>query len=189
MEETQRKSNRDTSILLEIVRFAVIGVYGTLIDLAVEGWVTSMFAGLGTNVTNHVLVFLIQFAISLVGFLVATPATWSLTAIWGFRNVRKEDEVKAKSLKGSLQFALWSFFALLLGAVIQFIGYMTCIEWSGWGLDILNGFEFSKIFSGAGSPIFWAWIIVFVIRTSFTMVFNYLTRKFILYRAPKEGQQ
>ena len=189
MEEIQRKSNRDTSILWELIRFAVIGVYGTLIDMAVEGWVTSMFAGLNTNVSNHVLVFLIQFVISLIGFLVATPATWSLTAIWGFRNVRKEDEVKAKSLKGSLQFALWSFFGLLLGAVIQFIGYMTCIEWSGLGLDILNGFEFSKIFSGAGSPIFWAWIIVFVIRTCFTMVFNYLTRKFILYRAPKAEAQ
>lgn len=180
------KSKRDTSILLELIRFGVIGVYGTLIDLAVEGWVTSMFAGLQTGVTNHVLVFLIQFAISLVGFIVATPATWSLSAIWGFRNMRSDDEKKAKSLKGSLQFTMWSFFALLGGAVIQFLGYMTCIEWSGWNIDILNGFEFSKIFSGAGTSVFWAWITVFVIRTSFTMVFNYLTRKFILYRAPKE---
>lgn len=188
MDQASKKNSRDTSILWELIRFAVIGVYGTLIDLAVEGWVTSLFAGLHIGVTNHVLVFLVQFLISLVGFIVATPATWSLSAIWGFRNMRSDDEARAKSLKGTLQFTMWSFFALLGGAVIQFIGYMTCVEWSGWGIDILNDFEFSKIFSGAGTPVFWAWITVFVIRTAFTMVFNYLTRKFILYRAPAESK-
>ena len=188
MDENIKQSSRDTSILWELIRFAVIGVYGTIIDLAVEGWVTSMFAGLHLGITNHVLVFLIQFLISLIGFIVATPATWSLSAIWGFRNMRKEDENRAKSLKGSLQFTLWAFLALLGGAVIQFLGYMTCVEWSGWNIDILNDFEFSKIFSGGVNGTFWAWITVFVIRTSFTMVFNYLTRKFILYRAPKEEE-
>ena len=179
-------NNKHSGLFMELVRFAVIGVYGTLIDVAVEGWATSMFAGLHTNVTNHVLVFLIQFLISLVGFLVATPATWSLTSIWGFRNVRKDDEEKARTLKGSLRFTLLAFLVLLGGAVIQFLGYMICIEWSGWGIDILNGFEFSKIFTAEGSGTFWAWAIVFVIRTAFTMVLNYITRKFILYRAPKE---
>jgi len=186
MEEKNQKSFRDTSLILELVRFVVVGVYATLIDMAVEGWVTSMVGSMEHEITNHTLVFLLQFVISIIGFLVATPASWSLTAVWGFRNMRKDDEIRAKSLKGTLQFTLWAFLALVGGSIIQFLGYMICVEWSGWGIDILNDFEFSKIFSGAGTPVFWAWMIVFVIRTGFTMVFNYLTRKFILYRAPKE---
>ena len=168
---------------MEIVRFVVIGVYGTLIDLAVEGWMTSIFAGWSLGVTNHIAVFFIQFVISVIGFLVAVPASWSLTTVWGFRNVREEDEKRARTVKGVLRFGFWSFLALLIGAVIQFIGYMTCLEWSGWGIDILNDFNFSKIFSGAGSGVLWAWLTVFVIRTAVTMVWNYLTRKFILYRS------
>ena len=175
--------SRKKELFAEIIRFVVIGVYGTLIDLAVEGWMTSIFAGWKLGVTNHIAVFFIQFVISIIGFLVAVPASWSLTTVWGFRNVREDDEKKARTFKGVLRFGFWSFLALLIGAFIQFIGYMTCLDWSGWGIDILNDFNFSSIFSGAGTGVLAAWLTVFVIRTAVTMVWNYLTRKFILYRS------
>lgn len=170
-------------LLAELFRFLVIGVYGTLIDLAVEGWMTSLFSGWSKGVSNHIAVFFIQFLISVIGFIVATPASWSLTTVWGFKNVREDDEAKARTFKGTLRFAFWAFLALLIGAVIQFIGYMTCLEWSGMGIDILNDFSFNTIFSGEGTKVLWAWLTVFVIRTAVTMVWNYLTRKFIIYRA------
>ena len=180
--------NRDSSLFWELVRFVVVGVYGTLIDLAIEGWVTSMVADKVAG-ASHIGAFFIMFAISIVGFLVSTPASWSLTSVWGFRNVAKESEQKAKSFKGMLIFTFWSFLALLLGAVIQFFGYMICLEWSGWGINILGGFSFEKMFGTGGEiKIFFAWAVVLVIRTAFTMVFNYVTRKLFIYKAPKSAE-
>ena len=177
--------DKDKSLFLEIVRFVVIGVYGTIIDFAIEGWMTSLLSN-KTSGVGHVAAFFVMFLISVVGFLIATPATWSLTSIWGFRNVEKESEAKAKSLKGMFLFAFWAAMALLGGAIIQFFGYMICLEWSGWNINILGGFNFDVMFTQGHWEIFWAWAVVFVIRTAFTMVFNYLTRKFFIYKAPKE---
>lgn len=178
--------NSDNSIFWELVRFVVIGVYGTIIDFAIEGWLTSMIASKTEN-AGAVAAFFVMFAISVIGFLIATPATWSLTSIWGFRNVEKEAEAKARTLKGMIVFTVLAFLGLVLGAVIQFFGYMICLEWSGWGINILGGFSFDKMFGEGGNlNVLWAWLVVLVIRTAFTMVFNYVTRKLFIYKAPKQ---
>lgn len=182
---TRKAFDKDKSIFLELVRFVVIGLYGTLIDFAIEGWVTSMVSK-QTETMGHVAAFFVMFAISIVGFLVSTPATWSLSSIWGFRNVEKESEEKSRSLKGGLWFTFYAFLGLIGGAIIQFIGYMTCLEWTSLNINILGGFSFEKMFNQPGGlKIFFAWFVVLAIRTLFTMTFNYLTRKFILYKAPK----
>ena len=182
------KKTRDTSILLELIRFVIIGGYATLLDMAVEGWITSMLSS-KTAGAGHVAAFFWMFLISVAGFILATPANWSLSSVWGFRNVDAESEKTAKSYKGLLKFIFWSFLALVLGAFIQFIGYMTCIEWSGWNIDILGGFSFEKMFGENGSLlVFWAWLVVFVIRTIVTLTFNYVSRKLFIYRAPKEAK-
>jgi hypothetical protein len=62
---------------------------------------------------------------------------------------------------------------------------MICIEWSGWNINILGGFNFDAMFNQGQIAVFYAWATVMVIRTAFTMVFNYLTRKFFIYKAPK----
>lgn len=180
------KKARDTNIWLELIRFVIIGGYATLLDMAVEGWITSMLST-KTAGAGHVAAFFWMFLISVAGFILATPANWSLSSVWGFRNVDAEFEKTAKSYKGLLKFVFWSFLALVLGAFIQFIGYMTCIEWSGWNLDILGGFSFAKMFGEGGSLlVFWAWLVVFIIRTIVTLTFNYLSRKLFIYKAPKE---
>ncbi len=180
------KKTRDTNIWLELIRFVIIGGYATLLDMAVEGWITSMLST-KTAGAGHVAAFFWMFLISVAGFVLATPANWSLSSVWGFRNVDAESEKTAKSYQGLLKFVFWSFLALVLGAFIQFIGYMICIEWSGWNLDILGGFSFAKMFGEGGSLlVFWAWLVVFVIRTVVTLTFNYLTRKLFIYKVPKE---
>lgn len=175
------------SLIQELIRFVVIGVYGTLIDLAVEGWITSV-ASSKTAELGPVASFFVMFAISVLGFLVATPATWSLTSVWGFRNVREEDEKRAKSLKGSLIFTAWAAAGLLIGGFIQFLGYMTCLEWTSLNANILGGFNFEKMFVEGDMVTFWCWLVVFVIRTAVTMTWNYLTRKFFIYRAPAKEE-
>jgi putative flippase GtrA len=180
------KKTRDSNIYMELLRFVIIGGYATLLDMAVEGWITSLLSA-KTAGAGHVAAFFWMFLISVFGFILATPANWSLSSVWGFRNVDQEAGKQAKSVKGLVMFVFWSFLALVLGAFIQFIGYMICIEWSGWNIDILGGFSFEKMFGANGSlAVFWAWLIVFVIRTLVTLTFNYITRKLFIYKAPKQ---
>ena len=178
--------NKNKDLLMELVRFVLIGVYGTLIDMAVEGWLTS-FASKWADGKGAVIAFLIMFAVGLVGWLVATPATWSLTSIWGFRNVREDDEKKAKSLKGLLRFTLFALAVLAIGALIQFAGYMICLN--SMHIDIVVDFNFGEAASTGDLRAILAWGVVFVIRTIVTMVLNYVTRKLFLYRAPKNPQE
>ncbi len=179
-------SAHDKSIFWELVRFVLIGLYATLIDFAIEGWMTSLLSsslqGLG-----HIAAFFAMFGISAIGFLVSYPSNWSLTAIWGFRNVDEEASKKSRSLKGALWFLFYSALALLLGALIQFLGYMICLEWTSLNINILGGFDFQVMFVEKHYEIFAAWAIVMIIRTLFTLTFNYITRKFILFKAPKEN--
>lgn len=180
----EKRFDRDKSILLELVRFGVIGVYATIIDMAAEGWLTSLVSS-KTQGASSVAAFFAMFVISVFGFIIATPASWSLTSIWGFRNVSDESKAKTRSVKGLLLFTFWSFVALLLGALIQFLCYMFFKEWSSLGIDILGGFNFESMFVEGHMDVFFAWFGMFVVRTAVTMVFNYLTRKFFLYKAPK----
>ena len=91
-----------------------------------------------------------------------------------------EDKEGTRSAKGMAKFALFAFLGLLCGAIVQFLGYMTCIEWSGWGINILD-IDFSTLF-GSDVLVFWSYTVVFVLKTAATTIFNYVTRKFILYK-------
>ena len=130
---------------------------------------------------SHFIAFIIQFLISLIGFVVATPSTWSLSAIWAFKN--KGDQNETKSIKGAFKFTGFAFLGLLGGALIQLLGYMVCLEWSGLNINILD-IDFSTLFNSSIN-VFLAFTIVFVFKTGFTTIFNYVTRKFILYKAKK----
>lgn len=170
---------------MEIVRFVVIGVYGTFIDYVSEMVLTSfLYDWVNNNASNYVAAFFIQFLLAILGMLIAMPATWSLTGIWGFTNVKEEDKKTANSWKGNLKFLFWSVLGLLGGAVIQFIGYMFCLKWSGWNINILS-INFSSLFK-SNVTTFWSYTIIFGLKTAFTMIWNFVTRKKFIYRAPKE---
>ena len=182
MEEGKR-INRDSSIFLELVRFVLIGGYATVIDYVVEVWLESLLAGwITSNPGNHVFAFMATFVVCLIGFLFGTPATWSLSAVWGFRNV--EDEKRGKSLKGAMMFTGFAFLGLVLASIIQFLGYMICLEWSGWNINILE-INFSTLFK-EDINTFWAFTVVFVLKTIASMTFNYITRKLIIFKPPKK---
>lgn len=172
------------SLFREILRFAVIGVYGTLIDFLFELVMTSFLHDwVEANANLHVAAFFIAFFLSFLGMLVATPATWGLTGIWGFQNVEENARKEASSWRGNLKYLGWQTAGLIGGAVIHFLGYMLCLEWTGWGINILS-VDFSTLFKQEVGT-FWAFTIVFGLKTAFTMVWNFITRKKFIYKAPK----
>ena len=174
------------SFLAELFRFLVIGVYATLIDYVVEVWMGSLLAGwISSNPGNHFFAYLTTFVLGLIGFLFGTPATWSLNAVWVFRNV--EDEKKGRSLKGALLFTVFAFAGLVLASIVHFLGYMICLEWTSLNINILN-INFSTLFK-EDVATFWAFTIVFVLKTGVSTVFNYVTRKLILFKGPKAARE
>ena len=173
------------SLFREILRFAVIGVYGTLIDYLAELVLTSFLSKwVAANSGHYIAAFFVMLLLSVLGMLVATPATWGLTGIWGFQNVEENAKKKANSLQGSLKYLFWQTLGLLGGALVQFLGYMICLKWSGWGINILN-VNFSTLFQ-QDLPVFFSFTIVFGLETAVTMVWNFITRKLFIYKAPKK---
>lgn len=175
------------SLIREIIRFAVIGVYGTAIDFVFELVITSFLHDwVEANAGLHVAAFFIAFLLSFLGMLFATPSTWALTGVWGFQNVEEKAEKEAKSWKGNLKYLGWQTAGLVGGALLHFLGYMICLEWSGWNINILS-VDFSTLFK-QDIGTFWAFTIVFAVKTIFTMVWNFITRKLLIYKAPKEAK-
>ena len=37
-----------------------------------------------------------------------------------------------------------------------------------------------------GGMVFWAFVIIFCVKTLITMIYNYLTRKLIIFKSPKK---
>ena len=82
---------------------------------------------------------------------------------------------------------------LSAGAMLLSIGTMELCAFvclNAWNVDIISKADqiLGEIFSFSfwDDIEFWAYFISFVIKTFVGLVWNYLTRKFILYREPKK---
>lgn len=174
-----RKTNRG----LEILRFLVTGIVCALIDFIVSYFV---LAGLVKTGMNGGWANALSIA---VGFIVSVVFNYLLSTYWVFRNVGDKNASK-KPL-----FIFW-FVILSAGAMFLSIGTMqlcALICSNAWGIDIISKADkiVGEIFSFTfwGDIDFWAYFISFVIKTFVGLLWNYLTRKFILYREPKKDNQ
>lgn len=161
------------NIWLEILRFAVVGGGATIIDF---------FVGLGVKaiIGGRLDQFWIETLAVTIGFLVSTVFNYILSVIWVFKNVKDEKPFKNKAQMPL--FVLFSAIGLGIGIGLQYLGAFICR--SSWSIDISN-IGFTTVFSqNAGA--FWSYVVVFVIKTMVTLVYNYLSRKFFLFKAPKE---
>ena len=174
-----KKTNRG----LELVRFLICGVAAALTDyLFCQLMVLALHRSL-----SEIWVTIISTA---VGFLFGVAVNYLISTFWVYQNVDKNVKTKAKTF--ILLFVLLSLAAMLLS-----IGAMllcNLIVTSAWGAENnivnlsvmelinVNGIGFLKTF------IFWAYFFSFCIKTLVGLVFNYFTRKYILYKEPKEKE-
>ena len=172
-----RKKNRG----LELVRFLICGVAAALTDYLVCQLMVLAFH----NVLSQVWVTIISTAI---GFIFGVAVNYLISTFWVYQNVDKDINTKSK------RFIIW-FVILSLIAMLLSIGAMllcNLVIVSAWGqennivnlsvMELINeyGFDFLKI------SVFWAYFVSFCIKTLVGLVFNYFTRKYILYKEPKE---
>ena len=168
----------------EILRFIIVGVICTIIDFAVSYFLRFAFTNnLSTTETGAYIATAICVA---AGFIVSVIVNFFLSKGWVFQNVDK-DYGKARYFW--LYFGL-SFLGLLLGIAIMAFGEWICDASFGFRYP-LNPFADSiwgDLFAEGGAP-FWAYVIIFIIKTLIVLIYNYLTRKFIIFKEPKAKKE
>lgn len=172
--------DKKTSRGLELLRFLVTGIVCALIDFIVSYLV---LAGLVKADMPSAWANAISIAI---GFIVSVILNYLLSTYWVFKNV-KDEKASKKPL------FIFIFVVLSAGAMFLSIGTMELCSFiclKAWDIDIISKADsiISEIFSFSfwGDISFWAYFISFIIKTFVGLVWNYLTRKFILYREPKK---
>lgn len=171
------------SVFWELVRFCITGVACALLDYLICQLIILAFKGVPNF---NVGVTIIS---TTCGFIGGVILNYILSTYWVYQNVDKN--TNTKSTKFKILFVLLS-----LGAMLVSIGAMllcNLVSVNAWGLDIVDVSVMELIkefgFNFLSKAIFWAYFVSFCIKTLVGLIFNYLTRKFILYKAPKEKDE
>ncbi len=180
----EKKDRKKKSLSREILRFVIVGVICTLIDFLVQFlllWVfetnLSTYEGWGSYVA---------FAIAVtVAFLVANAVNFLFSRFFVFQNV--DEKADTKSPKAFLIYLGLGAGGWLIGVGLQELGVWICQEFlaiPNLSLDIVNAFD-DVLAGGVIGEAFWAFLVIFCTKTIVTMIYNYVTRKLVIFRAPK----
>ena len=158
----------------ELVKFLITGVVCALADYLTSVLFLKICNGLPEALKS---------AISLLaGFIVGVILNYILSTYWVFRG--KQDSKVTKSTKFILLFILFS--AIAYG--LSYGTYELCrfIFLNSAHVNI-NDCNITYIFQFTfwGEALFWLFALAFVLKTLVGLVWNYLTRKYILYRRKK----
>lgn len=150
---------KNKKLLLEILRFVIVGVLATFVDY------------LGNQIilwicpTGWTFLFINEIDLATtVGFIFGVIFNYILSISFVFKNVDKNSD--SKSTKGFIKFVVLGIIGLFIG-----IGIMRLfnIVWT----EMENNW--------------WQYLIAFVIKTGVTLVYNYISRKIFIFKAPKEN--
>ncbi|MCQ3035104.1 MAG: GtrA family protein [Bacilli bacterium] len=161
---------------MEILRFVVVGAGSTIIDYGVHS-VTGFLlknVNISASLNNALCVA--------AGFIVSVIFNYILSSIWVYKNVDKS--VNKKSPKAMALFLFLSICGLFIG-----IGLWELGAWKvNMDLGIINLNSWTDgLFTSAFSFVKFFWFTYFfAFKTLITLVWNYITRKLFIFKAPKE---
>jgi putative flippase GtrA len=171
--------------LYEIFRFIIVGGVATIVDFLCEFVTLKLFEN--NLSTQGSWGGYVSFAVAtVVGFAISTIVNYVFSALWVFQNV--DEKAKTKSQKSVWLFTGLSAIGLLLGVGLQELGVWICK--ASFGLDLsldITKVSFATLFQEGGIA-FWAFVIIFCIKTAVTMVYNYITRKKLVFKAPEQAK-
>ena len=161
--------------LWELVKFLITGV----VCAAADGATMLLFQMLCAELNPN-----LNYAISvLAGFLVGVTLNYILSTFWVFKG--KQDRSVTKSQKFIILFILFS--AVAYG--LSFGTYTLCgvITEKASGLVIADvGIDYILKFTFWGDALFWLFFLAFFLKTLVGLIWNYFTRKYILYKRKNE---
>jgi len=168
---TNKKEN-----MWELLKFLITGV----ICAAADYFTTSLFLKICAPINNGAA----QSAISLLaGFIVGVILNYILSTYWVFKG--KQDKSVTKSTKFVILFVIFS-------AVAYGLSFLT-YEGFRWIFSKAPGVNINECtivyilkFQFWGDAVFWLYTVAFVMKTLVGLIWNYFTRKYILYRRKPE---
>lgn len=163
--------NNKNSNFIEILKFIVTGLVCALLDYLTCQLVLKLCASL--NDTWSMIIS------TTCGFIIGVIGNYFLSTYWVFKG--KQDSKTVKSALFIVEFVLLSIVGLLLSVGTMSLCQIICDK--AWSIDISVS-QLNKIFTFTfwGDVVFWAYFISFCLRTLVGLVWNYLTRKYILYK-------
>lgn len=187
LEETKKKEKRKKSRGLEILRFVFIGILCTIIDFALQ-FVLMKWA-FPALISKGAWGEYLSWGLSVtIAFLVANVVNFLFSRLWVYQNVDKS--VNTKSAKVFFIYLGLGVGGWLIGLGLQELGVFVC---NTCFADIDLTYDFTKVTFGnlfeEGGLAFWAFCIIFAIKTLITMVYNYLTRKLVIFKEPKKEEK
>ncbi len=192
-ENAAARPAKKNSRLGEIFRFIVIGCLCTLIDLVIEYALGLLFASnlsqLGSTTVDGNVVpgygSYIALAIGVtLGFVISMIVNFFFSRKWVFQDVDKSTNYNTPKYFWS--YAGLAFGGLLLGIAIQcFCLWLVNEIWHmNLSLDPFQKVDWTKLFH-KDSISLWAFFAVFCIKTLIVLIYNYWTRKHLIFKAPK----
>jgi len=181
-----KKSKKNKSLIREIIRFVVVGLICTIIDFFVQFFLMKYaFSLLSTQGGSNGWGMWLAWSLSVtIAFIASTIVNFIFSRLWVYKNVDKNADTKSQK-------AWWAFFflgvgGLLIGLGLQLLGVYVCNTlWPT--LDLSYEFynvSLSTLFKEGGLA-FWAFAIIFVLKTIVTMIYNYITRKIFIFKKPQ----
>lgn len=185
-----KKTKKKKSVFRELVRFVITGVLCTLVDFGCQFGLLKVYDLFikTPDLEAAVWPFYAAFAVAIiVAFAVSTVVNFALSRLWVFQNVDKK--INTKSAKSFWTYVGLGFLGLLIGLGVQEGGVFLCdTVWSvGISYDVTQ-VSWATLFTEGGLA-FWCFVAIFAVKTVVTMIYNYLTRKFIIFKAPKKEEE
>ena len=165
--------------LWELFKFLVTGVVCALADFLTTSLFLKICSGLPTTA---------QSAISLLaGFLVGVTLNYILSTFWVFKG--KQDRNVTKSKKFILLFVLFSAIAYGLSYGTYELYRIIIAKAANVNINDAN-IQYILQFTFWGDALFWLFFLAFFLKTLVGLIWNYFTRKYILYkRKEKKGEE
>ena len=160
--------------LVELIKFLITGVICAIADFLT----TSLFLMILSGLEEHY--GWLQSAIALLaGFIVGVILNYILSTYWVFKG--KQDKSVTKSTSFIILFVVFS--AIAYG--LSYGTYELCrfIFASSWGININKAtIKYILQFTFWGDALFWLYFLAFFLKTLVGLIWNYFTRKYILYK-------
>ena len=160
----------------ELVRFVITGLACALLDFLVSYGILALLNKVGLEG------FWATAISTTVGFIFGVVLNYILSTYWVFKNVK--DKAKTKTVKFIIAFVLLS--AVAWGLSVGTMELCSLVCRSAWGIVIDGGADvlIKKIitFTFWDDVTFWCYFVSFCLRTLVGLVWNYFTRKYILYK-------
>lgn len=164
--------------LWELVKFLITGVVCALADFLTTSLFLKICSGLPATA---------QSAISLLaGFIVGVTLNYILSTYWVFKG--KQDNSVTKSTKFILLFVIFSAVAYGLSYGTYELCRVITLNAGNISINDAN-IQYILKFAFWGDALFWLFFLAFFLKTLVGLIWNYFTRKYILYKRKPEKQE